>query len=73
MGYNKNFKFNGVTYNSFIDCCNAYGVNPVSVDHFRKNRKLMRRRGLNAYLKYKENRSTAFRFANIEYPSFTDC
>lgn len=73
MNRNRKFIFNGVTYDNFAECCRAYDINPASVDHFRRERRLMRRRGLNAYLKYKENNSTAFRFANIEYPSFTDC
>lgn len=71
MVQDRKFIFQGTTYNSFVECCRAYQVNPVMVDRYRRQKKLMRRRGLIAYLKYKENSSICF--GNIVYDTFTEC
>lgn len=71
----RKFIFNGVTYNSFADCCHAHSVKPILVERFRRRNKLMRRKALIGYLKYKEKKANAvtFCFANITYHTFTEC
>lgn len=75
MDKNSRFIFRGVTYDSFVDCCKAWHVNPVMVDRYRRKKKLMRRRGLIEYIKYKEKKmeKTAFCFENETYKTFTEC
>ena len=75
MDKDRKFIFNGITYNSFADCCHAHSVNPVLVERFRRKNKLLRRRALIGYLKYKEEKADAetFCFANISYHTFTEC
>ena len=75
MEQDRRFVFNGVTYNSFADCCRAHSVNPILVERYRRKKKLMRRRGLIGYLKYKEKKAetTVFCFANITYDTFKEC
>ena len=70
MDKDRKFIFNGITYNSFADCCHAHSVNPVLVERFRRKNKLLRRRALIGYLKYKEEKADAetFCFANIFIP-----
>ena len=71
MKKNRMFVFNGVTYNSFADCCHAHSVNPISVEEYGKKRNLMRRRALIGYLKYKDKIN--FTFGNRSYASFAEC
>ena len=75
MDKDRKFIFNGITYNSFADCCHAHSVIPRLVERFRRKNKLLRRRALIGYLKYKEEKADAetFCFANISYHTFTEC
>lgn len=71
----REFPFQGVTYKSFSECCHAYGVSPSAVEQYRKQKKLLRRRGLIGYLKQwqRNMEESAFCFANIVYKNFSKC
>lgn len=75
MDSSRKFVFDGITYNSFADCCHAYSVNPMLVKRYGKKKKLMKRRALIGYLKYKKEKeeTTAFLFAGVTYTSFKEC
>lgn len=64
-----------ITYSSFTECCYAYSVNPISVKRYGKKKKLMERRALIGYLKYKKQKkeATVFSFIGITYVSFKEC
>lgn len=72
MDKDRKFIFYGITYSSFADCCHAYSVNPISVKRYGEKKKLMKRRALIGYLKYKKE-ATVFPFAGITYVSFKEC
>lgn len=75
MDKDRKFIFDGITYNSFADCCYAYSVNPILVKRYGEKKKLMKRRALIGYLKYKREKkeTNAFLFAGMTYVSFKEC